>query len=161
MIHYSLPNPNQEVSMLDLLITVRHGAALPDNTLGQRGIEAVEKTSQAIRRLILDRQFVILASPVGRAQQTARILAAQLGGTFETHPCLQENFDHWTAIRLATEKGQTCRVVIVVTHQPGENFPREFWNQIRGFQNPIGYLPLETGQASCLNVRSGAFRYVD
>ncbi len=147
--------------MLELLITVRHGAALPGNILSQSGIEDVKRTSEAIHRLISGRHFVILASPVGRAQQTASILAARLGSTFETHDCLQESFNHREANKLTTEKGRAYQVVILVTHQPGEEFPREFWSGIKGFQRHISSLPLETGQASYLDVRSGAFRYVE
>ncbi|MGB8519838.1 MAG: phosphohistidine phosphatase SixA [Candidatus Tumulicola sp.] len=105
---------------------LRHGLAADparwegrdaDRPLTREGKDRMAREAKSIAALSL-KLDAIVSSPLLRAQQTAEIVAAQLGMPVQTDPRLGIGFDIRALGEILAER-RSCDAVMLVGHEPG------------------------------------------
>lgn len=137
------------------LIIARHGEYGHDNNLNAFGSEQILRMSKKIADLKQDLTAIILCSSAPRAEQSAKIIADNLGIQSVTHPILWSDNSHRMnceeVYKLVKEASEKAEVVILVTHlEYSDTFPMHFAS-VEGWNKSAGFGETEKGQAWVLD----------
>ena len=109
-----------------LLYIIRHGDAdtpAPtddDRELSKKGRKVTEAMGQLLKQAGFTPPELILASPLPRADQTARIIAEEFApeAKFESNDGLKPSSRLESAMSLIASKKDECKVLMIVGHDP-------------------------------------------
>jgi phosphohistidine phosphatase len=153
------------MSHLQLLLVVRHGKAERDSLTGRdedrvlrpRGVRQAQFLGNKLMEMPAEsKPQVILASPVIRAADTARIIAQFAGVPLEFHPELSTSSDHHAVLELLHERDRAGnhRRLMVVGHNP--TLEELVSTLCRGGAGLAG--GMRTGMAAVLELEKGLTR---
>jgi len=128
---------------METLILIRHGNyddTEDDNgPLTEAGREKIVRLVDKLKPLAGGRRLLILSSPSKRAQESAEILAAAFGISFEKHKVLWSDESHFedmpAALELVRRRQAEADILILVTHREYiADFPPYFFEQEFGIK---------------------------